>query len=96
MSNEVNARDMESVLAAMKANVMWANGMEGGHVNSRPGVRSYWTRQWAMVDRHVEPVAFCNGPHGEVIVEFHQVVRDLNGNLLADKKLVMCFESKTD
>ena len=44
-----NARDMESVLAAMHADVMWANGMEGGHVHGTGEVREYWTRQWAMI-----------------------------------------------
>jgi nuclear transport factor 2 (NTF2) superfamily protein len=80
-----NARDMETVLAAMHEDVMWANGMEGGHVHGRNGVRSYWTRQWAIIDPHVEPVAFSRGHQREVIVEVHQVARDLKGNLLADK-----------
>jgi ketosteroid isomerase-like protein len=40
-----NARDMESVLAAMHEDVMWANGMEGGHVHGVDGVRKYWTQQ---------------------------------------------------
>ena len=80
-----NARDIETVLAAMHEDVIWANGMEGGHVRGRNEVRSYWLRQWSMIDPHVEPVAFANGPDGEVIVEVHQVVRDLNGNVLADK-----------
>lgn len=79
-----NARDMEAVLAALDPNVIWANGMEGGHVHGREGVRDYWTRQWAMIDPHVEPIAFSQGPEGEVIVEVHQVVHDLNGNLLHD------------
>ena len=79
-----NARDMETVLAALHEDVVWANGMEGGHVHGRNGVRAYWTRQWAMVDPRVEPVAFAEGPDKEVIVEVHQVVRDLQGNLLAD------------
>jgi ketosteroid isomerase-like protein len=79
-----NARDMETVLAAMDEEVIWANGMEGGYVHGRDEVRSYWTRQWAMIDPHVEPVAFAHSPEGEVVVEVHQVVRDLNGNLLAD------------
>jgi hypothetical protein len=86
-----NARDMETVLAAMHEDVIWANGMEGGHVHGRNEVRSYWTRQWAMIDPHVEPVAFTNGPGGEVIVEVHQVVRDLNGDLLADKMVGHVF-----
>lgn len=80
-----NARDMASVLKALHEDVIWANGMEGGHVHGTDGVRNYWTRQWAMIDPHVDPIAFSNGPEGEVVVEVHQVVRDLNGNLLADK-----------
>ena len=30
-----NARDMEALLATMHGDVMWANGMEGGHVYRR-------------------------------------------------------------
>jgi len=86
-----NARDMDAVLAALHEDVIWANGMEGGHVHGREGVRSYWTRQWAMVDPHVEPVEFAEGPKAEVIVEVHQVVRDLKGNLLADKMVGHIF-----
>src|SRR5215469_15804941 len=71
--NRFNARDMETVLAALHEDVIWANGMEGGHVLGREGVRSYWTRQWAMVDPHVEPIAFADGPKAEIIVEVHQV-----------------------
>jgi len=85
------ARDMETVLAAMDEDVIWANGMEGGHVHGRDEVRRYWTRQWTMIDPHVEPVAFAQGPEGEVVVEIHQVVRDLNGNLLADKMVGHVF-----
>lgn len=86
-----NARDMETVLAAMHEGVIWANGMEGGHVRGRDEVRSYWTRQWMRIDPHVEPVAFARGPQGEVVVEVHQVVRDLSGNLLADKMVGHVF-----
>jgi hypothetical protein len=86
-----NARDMEAVLAALHEDVIWANGMEGGHVYGRDEVRSYWTRQWTMIDPHVEPVAFAEGPEGEMVVEIHQVVRDLNGNLLADKMVGHVF-----
>jgi ketosteroid isomerase-like protein len=86
-----NARDMKTVLAAMHEDVIWANGMEGGHVHGRDEVRGYWTRQWTMIDPHVEPVAFAQGSEGEVVVEIHQVVRDLNGNLLADKMVGHVF-----
>ena len=86
-----NSRDMATVLAALHEDVNWANGMEGGHVHGREGVRNYWTRQWAMVDPHVEPVAFAEGPKAKVIVEVHQAVRDLRGNLLTDKMVGHIF-----
>jgi hypothetical protein len=101
-----NARDMETLLSAMQEDVIWANGMEGGHVHGRDGVRRYWTRQWAMIDPRVEPVAFSKGAEGEVIVEVHQIVRDLNGHLLADRLvghvfrlengLVQCFDIREE
>ncbi len=86
-----NARDMETTLSAMHENVMWANGMEGGHVHGRDGVRSYWTRQWAMIDPSVEPVGFSKGPQEEVIVEVHQVVHDLKGGLVMDQMVGHIF-----
>ncbi|MBV9670036.1 MAG: nuclear transport factor 2 family protein [Acidobacteriales bacterium] len=89
--DEFNAREIENVLAAMHEDVIWANGMEGGHVHGREAVRSYWQRQWAIVDPHVEPVGFSTGPEGQVIVDVHQVVRDPNGNLLADRMVGHVF-----
>jgi nuclear transport factor 2 (NTF2) superfamily protein len=86
-----NARDMETVLQSMQEDVMWANGMEGGYVTGREAVRSYWTRQWAMIDPHVEPVEFSKGPSGETVVRVHQVVHDLNGSLLADREVNHIF-----
>jgi ketosteroid isomerase-like protein len=79
-----NARDMEAVLAAMHRDVVWANGLEGGHVYGRDGVRNYWTRQWAMIDSHAEPVGFSI-VDGTANVEVHLTTRDLKGNLLFDK-----------
>lgn len=86
-----NARDMEAVLTALDPNVVWANGMEGGHAHGREGVRAYWTRQWATINPHVEPTAFSRGPEGEHIVEVHQVVHDLDGKLLMDQMVGHIF-----
>jgi ketosteroid isomerase-like protein len=87
-----NARDMEAVLATLHGDVMWANGMEGGHVRGRDGVRNYWTRQWAAIDPHVEPVGFSASADGTIlVVEVHQTVRDLSGNLLSDKMVGHVF-----
>ena len=53
-----NARDIDGVLNDLTADVVWANGMEGGHVYGPEAIRDYWSRQWAMVNSHVEPVEF--------------------------------------
>ncbi len=55
---DFNARNIDGVLAILADDVVWANGMDGGHVQGRDAVRAYWTRQWAIVSPHVEPVAF--------------------------------------
>jgi hypothetical protein len=89
-----NGRDIESVLAAMHPDVVWANGMEGGHVHGRDEVRSYWNRQWAIIDPHVEPVEISPNSKGEVVVNVHQVVRDPQGNLLADRLVIHVFQMR--
>jgi len=64
-----NARDIDGVLAVLADDVVWANGMEGGHIYGHDGVRDYWGRQWATIDSHVEPVSFSigAGPVAEVV-----------------------------
>jgi hypothetical protein len=89
-----NGRDIESVLAAMHPEVVWANGMEGGHVHGRDEVRSYWKRQWAIIDPRVEPVEISPNGKGEVVVKVHQVVRDPKGNLLADRLVIHVFQMR--
>lgn len=86
-----NARDMEAVLAMMCEDVLWANGMEGGHERGRDNVASYWKRQWARIDPHVAPTRFTNGPDGGIIVEVQQTVRDLQGTLLSQKLVCHVF-----
>jgi ketosteroid isomerase-like protein len=77
-----NARDIDSVLAALADDVVWANGMDGGHVHGRDAVRAYWTRQWELVHPHVQPVGFHQTANDGVIAEVRQTVRDLEGNPL--------------
>jgi hypothetical protein len=81
---DFNARKLEEVLARLHPDVEWANGMEGGHVLGREGVRAYWTRQWAILDPHVEPETIEEDDEGRMVVTVHQVVRDLSGTVLVD------------
>lgn len=80
-----NARDIDGVLAALAEDVAWANGMDGGHVHGRKAVREYWTRQWAIVSPHVEPVSFDSATDGSVVVQVQQAIRDLEGKPLQDQ-----------
>lgn len=80
-----NARELDAALAMMQPNVEWPNGMEGGTVYGHAGVRDYWTRQWNVIDPHVDPVAIDADGSGRVVVSVHQFVRDLNGKLLLDR-----------
>ena len=98
-----NARDIDGVLAALADDVAWANGMEGGHVHGREAVRDYWTRQWAIVSPHVEPVAFQQTEDGAIAVEVIQRVFDLNGRPLEgqdhglkDKTVMHIFRMEGD
>jgi len=75
-----NARDVDAVLAVMHPDVDWPNGMEGGRVRGHAGMRDYWTRQWGMIDPRVEPRRFTTDDAGRIVVDVHQVVRNLSGS----------------
>ncbi len=87
-----NARDIDAALALLHPDVEWPNGMEGGVERGREAVRAYWTRQWRQIDPHVQPIAIAPGEDGRSIVEVHQVVRDLDGRVLADRTLLHVYQ----
>jgi ketosteroid isomerase-like protein len=75
-----NARDLESILALMHAEVDWPNAWEGGRVNGRDAVSGYWTRQFEQISSTVTPERFNRNPDGAITVTVHQVVRDAKTN----------------
>src|SRR2546421_9529784 len=79
-----NARDIDAALALMVPDVDWPNANEGTRVHGHDAVREYWTAQWQEIDPRVEPVAFRN-EDGRVVVEVHQSVRDLDGNVMVEQ-----------
>src|SRR5438445_316561 len=81
-----NARDIDAALALMTADVAWPRAFKGGFVRGPEEVRAYWTEQWSEIDPHVEPVTFHPEDSGSLLVEVHQVVRDLAGSVLADER----------
>lgn len=82
---DFNQRNISSVLAVMHPDVQWANGMDGGYVYGHEAVREYWTHQWTLLNPQVEPQKFQLDEQQRVVVDVHQVVRDLAGNVIVDQ-----------
>jgi hypothetical protein len=82
-----NARDIEAALALMHPDVDWPNAMEGRREHGHDAVRAYWTRQFGLIDSHVEPMAFGEDDEGRIVVDVHQVVRDTAGELISDQNV---------
>jgi ketosteroid isomerase-like protein len=88
-----NERNIEAVIASLTDDVQWANGMEGGYVYGQAGVRNYWTRQFTMVSANVTPRKI-EKENTVFKIEVHQVVHDMNGQLLADEIVHHLFHFK--
>jgi ketosteroid isomerase-like protein len=86
-----NARDIDAVLSRLAENVIWANGMDGGHVHGREAVRAYWMQQWSTIDPHVEPTNIAQEGDSSTVVDVHQVVHDLQGTLLLEETVRHVF-----
>ena len=82
-----NTRDIDAALAQMTQDVAWPRAFKGGFVHGPEEVRAYWTEQWSEIDPHVEPTIFHPEDAGRIVVEVHQVVRDLAGAILADERV---------
>jgi len=60
----------------MHPEVDWPNAWEGGRILGRAAIRSYWTRQFAVISSKVEPESFSEEPDGSITVDVHQVIHD--------------------
>ncbi|MDB5106329.1 MAG: hypothetical protein JWP91_4018 [Fibrobacteres bacterium] len=89
-----NARDIDAALALMTPDVAWPKAFKGGFAHGPEEVRAYWTEQWTEINPTVEPIAFYPEDAGLVLVEVHQVVRDLAGAVLADGRVNHRFTFK--
>jgi len=86
-----NKREIETILAMMAEDVKWANGMEGGFVYGRDAVREYWRRQFEIINPQLEIVRIETDENNRAVVTVHQIVKDPDGNLLADKTIDHIF-----
>jgi hypothetical protein len=80
-----NARDIDAALALMTPDVTWPRAFKGGFVQGPEEIRAYWTEQWSEIDPHVDPVAFHPENVDRILVDVHQVVRDIVGTVIADE-----------
>jgi hypothetical protein len=82
-----NSRDIDTALSTFHPEVQWPKAFEGGYVSGHDEIRTYWTRQWLEIDPNVEPVGFNERENGTLEVAVHQVVKDLQGNLMFDGRV---------
>lgn len=86
-----NLREIETIIAAMHPQVKWANGLEGGFVHGRDAVREYWIEQFKSIQPQLETLSFELDENGRDVVTVHQLIKDLEGNVLADMTVHQIF-----
>lgn len=86
-----NKREIETIIALMHTDVKWANGLEGGFVYGRDAVREYWTNQFKDIQPELETLKFETDENSRYIVTVHQIIKDLQGNVLADVTVHQIF-----
>ncbi|WP_009958079.1 nuclear transport factor 2 family protein [Verrucomicrobium spinosum] len=86
-----NSRDIAAAVALMTPDVTWPRAFKGGFVRGPQEVGAYWKEQWSEIDPKVEPLVFHLEDNGHIVVEVHQLVRDLAGTALAEGRVGHCF-----
>ena len=86
-----NKGEIETIISVMHPDVKWANGVEGGFVYGRDAVREYWTNQYKVIQVQLETLKFETDENNRNVVTVDQIVRDLQGNLLADTTVQQIF-----
>jgi hypothetical protein len=54
-------------------------------------VLAYWRRQFEAIDPRVTPERLTEHDDGRIAVDVHQVVRSLEGEVLADRRVVHVY-----
>ena len=89
--NAFNKREIETIISLMRPDVKWANGLEGGFVHGRDAVREYWTKQFEDIQPELETLKFETDENNRNVVTVHQIIKDLQGNVLADMEVRQIF-----
>ena len=77
-----NARDIDAALALMTPDVAWPRAFKGGFVRGPEEFALTGRSNGAKSIRTSSPVAFYSEEAGRILVDVHQVVRDLAGAFL--------------
>jgi limonene-1,2-epoxide hydrolase len=91
-----NNSELETIISVMHPDVKWANGVDGGFVYGRDAVREYWTNQYKVIQVQLETLKFETDDKNRNVVTVHQIVKDLQGNLLADMTVKQIFTIEND
>ena len=91
-----NERNVDGALAFISDDVSWPKASEGGKVVGKEEIRNYWTRQWAAFDPHVEPLEIIDLAGDKLEVRVHQLVKNLQGDVLSDGEVRHVFTVKND
>ena len=89
-----NKREIDGALALMTEDVSWPKASEGGKVVGKGEIRAYWTRQWREFDPHVEPLAITEEDGVRIRVRVHQLVKNLEGDVLSNSEVLHVFTVK--
>ncbi|WP_394987083.1 nuclear transport factor 2 family protein [Cellvibrio sp.] len=89
-----NARDIDAAVTLMSPDVTWPKAFKGGVVNGPNEIRAYWTEQWSEINPRVEPIAFYPQNDSKILVDVHQVVRNLEGHIISDEHVCHRFTIK--
>lgn len=85
-----NRREIDAVLAMLAPDVAWPNMIDRITIHGHDVVREYWTRQFEQFNSQVEPVGFVEDGD-RVVVDVHQVVRELDGNVRSDTHVTHAY-----
>lgn len=86
-----NKREIQTIISLMRPDVKWANGLEGGFVQRRDAVGEYWTKQLKDIQPELETLKFETDENNRNIVTVYQIIKDLQGNVLADATVHQIF-----
>lgn len=89
--NAFNSHNANTALEVIHPQAEWANTMEGGLLKGHEEINSYWHRQWSYIDWHVQFVDLTVEDPGTVVVNTHQIIRDLSGNIVTLKDVQQVF-----